>query len=118
ELLIDGTLVGALGISLVTLIAGVFIAVVGGTVIGTLLALSPRGRAALEPFVNAAMSAPLLAFVPLFILVFGLGYATRLTAVALFALFPVIVNITAGLRAADLTLVEMARSFGGRGRRL
>ena len=52
------------------------------------------------------------AFVPLFILLFGLGIETRVIVVTLFAFFPIAVNTQAGMLAVDPELIQMARSFG------
>jgi NitT/TauT family transport system permease protein len=76
------------------------------------MGLSRTVESALDVYVNAMMAAPMVAFVPLFILLFGLGYPTRIMTVIVFAIFPIIVNAFAGLRNVDRPAVEMARSFG------
>lgn len=112
----DGTLLDALGVSMLTLVIGMAIAVLLGIAIGALMGLFRRVEYALDVYVNAGMSAPLIAFVPLFVLLFGIGYPTRVLVVVLYAIFPIIVNVFAGMRNVDRSLVEMGESFGASGR--
>ena len=110
--IVDGTLFEQLTVSLITLFAGMAITILVGSVIGAAMGLSRTVESALDVYVNAMMAAPMVAFVPLFILLFGLGYPTRIMTVIVFAIFPIIVNAFAGLRNVDRPAVEMARSFG------
>jgi NitT/TauT family transport system permease protein len=112
RLLGEGTIATALGTSLEALGYGLAIAILAGTTLGALMGLSATARYALNVYVDAIMSAPMTAFVPLFILLFGLGIETRVIVVSLFAFFPIVVNTQAGLLAADPELIQMARSFG------
>jgi NitT/TauT family transport system permease protein len=112
SLTLDGTLGRALAATLYALLIGLSLAIVLGIGIGTATGLSPTARFALGPYIDAVMSAPMTAFVPLFILLFGLGIETRVIVVMLFAFFPIVVNTQAGMMAARHDLLEMAQSFG------
>jgi NitT/TauT family transport system permease protein len=112
DLLTDGTIARELAASLFALVVGMAIAIILGVLIGALMGVSTTIRETLDMFVDAMMAAPTVAFVPLFVLLFGLGYPTRVAAVVLFAIFPLIINTQAGVRAYDANLVEMGRSFG------
>ena len=116
--LLDGSIVSNLGISLITLAIGMAISMVGGIAIGALMGRFRPVEYALDVYINAAMAAPMVAFVPIFILLFGIGYPTRVLTVVIFAIFPIIVNTFAGIRNVDRSLVEMGRSFGARERQL
>jgi NitT/TauT family transport system permease protein len=70
----------------------------------------------LDLYVNALMSAPTTAFVPVLILWFGLGVQSRIAVVFLFAVFVIIINTMTGVKQVDRVFVEMARSFGARER--
>jgi len=111
-LLQNGTIAKALASTLLALLVGLVSAIVLGISTGTLMGLSKTARFALGPYVDALMSAPMTAFVPLFILLFGLGIETRIVVVIVFAFFPIAVNTQAGMMAAQPDLIEMARSFG------
>lgn len=110
-LLLNGTIAKALGTTLLALVFGLACAIVLGIATGAAMGLSPTVRYALGPYVDALMSAPMTAFVPLFILLFGLGIETRIVVVIVFAFFPIAVNTQAGMMAARPELIEMARSF-------
>jgi NitT/TauT family transport system permease protein len=113
-LIADGTIARELAASLFALAVGMIIAILIGVAIGALMGIFPTARATLDVYVDAMMAAPTVAFVPLFILLFGLGFPTRVATVVLFAIFPLIINTQAGVRAVDEVLVEMGRSFGAR----
>ena len=112
KLLLNGTIAKAFATTLKALAIGLCLAILIGTTLGAAMGLSTTIRYALGPFVDAMMAAPMTAFVPLFILLFGLGIETRVIVVTLFAFFPIVVNTQAGMMAANPDLIEMARSFG------
>jgi NitT/TauT family transport system permease protein len=111
-LLADGTILRALTQTLLALAIGLVAAIVLGISIGAAMGLSRTVRLGLGPYVDALMSAPMTAFVPLFMLLFGLGIETRVIVVFIFAFLPIVVNTQAGMMAAREDLIEMARSFG------
>ena len=114
----DGTLPAVLAGSALTLAAGVAISVSCGLLIGAAMAHWRTVDDVLRPFIDAMMSAPIIALIPVFIALFGVGYGTRLATVVVFSVFPVILNTYEGLRVVDPTLVDMGRSFGARGAKL
>jgi len=111
-LLVNGTVLRALATTIFALLVGLASAIVLAISVGTAMGLSRTARLALGPYVDALMSAPMTAFVPLFMLLFGLGIETRVIVVIVFAFFPIVVNTQAGMMAARGDLLEMARSFG------
>jgi NitT/TauT family transport system permease protein len=111
-MLADGTIATAVQTSLTALAIGISIAIVAGITVGALMGLSTTVRLALNVYIDALMASPMTAFVPVFILLFGLGIETRVIVVTLFAFFPIVVNTQAGMLAADPDLIMMARSFG------
>ena len=112
ELIADGTIAKALATTLFALVIGLAAAILIGVTVGSAMGLSGTVRFALGPYVDGMMSAPMTAFVPLFMLLFGLGVETRIIVVIMFAFFPIVVNTQAGIMAAREDLIEMARSFG------
>jgi ABC-type nitrate/sulfonate/bicarbonate transport system permease component len=98
---------------------GYALSLVVGIGIGLLMGRFRTLDQVLSPYVDALMSAPLIAFVPLFIVWFGAqSIWSRIAVVFIFGVFVVIVNTAAGVRAADRRLVEMAHSFGASERQL
>jgi NitT/TauT family transport system permease protein len=116
KLLASGKLLSNLTTSLTTLAAGFFLAVLIGIVVGVLMGRFRAVEHLLDLYVNALMSAPMTAFVPVLILWFGLGVQSRIAVVFLFAVFVIIINTMTGVKQVDRVFVEMARSFGARER--
>jgi NitT/TauT family transport system permease protein len=119
ELVANGELPDALGQSLRELTGGLAVALVLGLVLGI---ASGRWRFvynATDPLVSALYSVPSVALVPLIAVAFrSIGDAPRIATVALFAIFPILINTQQGVRNVDRQLLEVARSFNSSERRL
>lgn len=113
----NGRLPAALGDSLTVYIGGFAAAAACGIPLGVLMGgIRVLGRT-LDIFVFALSATPRVAFIPLIIVVLGLGADAKMFIVFLGALMPILINTYAGVLAADEELVEMARSVGaGRAR--
>jgi ABC-type nitrate/sulfonate/bicarbonate transport system permease component len=116
KLLSSGKLLSNISMSLTTLAIGFLLAVLCGVILGLLMGRFRAVEHFLDLYVNALMSAPTTAFVPVLILWFGLGIESRIAVVFLFAVFVIIINTMTGVKQVDGVLVEMARSFGARER--
>jgi ABC-type nitrate/sulfonate/bicarbonate transport system permease component len=66
----------------------------------------------MEIYVNALMATPRVAFIPLIIVLLGLGAQAKIAVIFLGAVMPVLINTYAGVLNADGELVEMARATG------
>lgn len=91
---------------------GFLIAMVLGVTIGILMGTYRSVATALNPVVSAGYVIPEAALVPLLIVWFGLGTTPRFISVVLFAIFEIIVTTYTGVRNADATLTDVAKSFG------
>jgi NitT/TauT family transport system permease protein len=114
RLLMSGKLLSNLAMSLWTLAAGFFLAVIIGVIVGLLMGRFRAVEHFLDLYINALMSAPMTAFVPVLILWFGLGIESRVAVVFLFAVFVIVINTMTGVKQVDRTFVEMGRSFGAK----
>jgi NitT/TauT family transport system permease protein len=114
RLLMNGKLLENLAMSLWTLTAGFLLAVTLGVIIGVLMGRFSQVEHFLDLYINALMSAPMTAFVPLLIMWFGLGVQSRIAVVFLFAFFVIVINTMTGVKQVDRIFVEMARSFGAK----
>jgi NitT/TauT family transport system permease protein len=114
RLLMNGKLIENLAMSLWTLVAGFLLAVALGVIIGVLMGRFRQVEHFLDLYINALMSAPMTAFVPLLIMWFGLGVESRIAVVFLFAFFVIVINTMTGVKEVDRIFVEMARSFGAK----
>ena len=93
-------------------LAGWSLAVVVGLPLGLFMGWYGPVRDLFEPLVMTFYSTPRIALVPLFVVWFGFGLPYKLVVVFLAAIFPVLLNMMAGVRSADAALVAMSRSFG------
>lgn len=108
----DGQLWKALLASLRIYFLGTLSAAFVGIVVGVLMgAVRPIGRM-LDIFVYALAATPRVAFVPLVIVLLGLGVEAKAFIVFMGAVMPIILNTYTGVSEADQELIEMARSTG------
>jgi len=112
RLAVAGTLSSAGASSLVSLVKGYVLAAVLGIAIGLAMGRFRTARYLLDGWINALMSAPLSALVPVLIALFGIRDTVVTATVFLFAVFVIVVNTMTGVRGTERSLVEMARSFG------
>jgi ABC-type nitrate/sulfonate/bicarbonate transport system permease component len=117
-MLLDGTLVAALGVSLQGWVVGFGISAVAGVWLGLFMARSSLVERVANPYLDALLAAPTIAFIPLFVVWFGLGLTARVSVIFCYAFTLVTVNSFAGIRGVDAGLIDMGRSFGLTGRRL
>jgi sulfonate transport system permease protein len=99
-------------VSLTRVAAGFIIGSALGAVLATLAGLSRRGEDVLDAPLQMLRTLPHLALVPLFILWFGIGELPKVALVTLGAIFPVYLNLFAGIRGIDPKLLETGRVFG------
>jgi NitT/TauT family transport system permease protein len=116
DLIRSGELVSATGESLAVYLTGYVLAAALGIAVGLIMGgFRPLGRT-LDLYVNALTATPRVAFIPLIIVLVGLGFQAKVIIVFLGALMPIVINTYAGVLHADGELVEMARAAGARRR--
>src|SRR5262245_65711582 len=94
------------------------LAVVFGVFIGLLMARSKWAKWALDPLVSFAFPAPKIAFVPIFILWFGIDHLSKILLVAFTCVFPMIVATYHGAAAVSRTVIWSAEAMGTPERKL
>jgi NitT/TauT family transport system permease protein len=104
----------AVVISLRSFALGMSAALIVGLSLGVLMARVESIGRILNTWVNVFVSAPISALVPILMGILGIGEATVVATVFLFSVFIVIMDTEVGIRKADRSLIEMARSFGAR----
>ena len=92
---------------------GFGIAVVAGIAIGIPLGLSRLGHLLAMPHIEYWRAIPPPALLPIsVVLLHSIGNVQKVSFIAFFCLFPVLLNTIDGVRGIDLTLVDTARSYG------
>jgi NitT/TauT family transport system permease protein len=92
--------------------AGFVIGVVPAIAIGLLMAMSRPVRIIFDPLIAALFPIPKVALMPLVLLAFGFGDASKIAVVALAVFFPVIVNTYAGASNIDRIYWDVAKNYG------
>jgi NitT/TauT family transport system permease protein len=91
---------------------GMAIAILVGVPLGYLMGRSENADKLLGMWVNLFVSAPLSALVPILMILFGMGQATIIASVVLFAIWIIALDTRAGVREVPPSLLAMAQSFG------
>ncbi len=93
-------------------LAGYLLGAGAGLLLGFALARVDLVFRIVEPFVVAFYGIPRIALAPLFILWFGLGITSKIAVATVMVFFIVLINTIAGIRAAPLSLLQVARVMG------
>lgn len=101
-----------IGISLLRAGEGFALAAVLGVLIGCLTGSSRIARDIIDPILELLRPIPPLAFLPVFIIWFGLGELSKVLMIAFSAFFVIYVNTHQGVRYADPLLMRAAQCLG------
>jgi ABC-type nitrate/sulfonate/bicarbonate transport system permease component len=88
------------------------LAMTTGTIVGFFVSLSRYWVRVFEPLFAGIFSIPIILFLPLYVLFFGLGPASKIGLGTTIAFFPIVLSTIAGFSNVDRTLVKAARSMG------
>lgn len=91
--------------------AGFGLGVVAGTLLGALAGYSALSRRVLDPTLQALRSIPSIAWVPLFILWFGIFEQSKIMLIAVGVFFPVYLGVMGAIMSVDRKIVEVGRVF-------
>jgi NitT/TauT family transport system permease protein len=114
----DGTMARHVLYTLYRVLLGLSLAVAFGLTLGILMARSRAVERFFMPLVSVLMPVPSLAWVPLFILWFGLGNTTTILVVFYAATFPMLLNVWTGVRSVNPLWLRAAGAMGASGRTL
>jgi sulfonate transport system permease protein len=111
ELWRSGDLARHLAATLWRVAAGFALGLALATGLGALTGFSNRARQVLDPTLQALRAIPSIAWVPLFILWFGIFEASKVALIATGAFFPVYLSLMTGIQGVDRKLVEVGRVY-------
>jgi ABC-type nitrate/sulfonate/bicarbonate transport system permease component len=104
--------------TLAILVPGFLIASILGIALGILMGRSNIALQILDPYVTILYNMPRVALIPVLLLWLGVGDTLKIVVVVLAAIFPISVNVTAGIRDISAQLTEPARSMNATERQL
>lgn len=111
-LALDGSLHRHLLLSLLRVAEGFGLATLAALALGLLVGICKPVRVVLEPVIEFVRPIPPLAFLPMFLVWFGLGEASKVAFIAYTTFFPMFVGIASSVLRADLMLLRAAASLG------
>jgi sulfonate transport system permease protein len=91
--------------------AGFMCGVVAGTILGAITGYSALTHRLADPTLQALRSIPSIAWVPLFILWFGIFEASKIILIAVGVFFPVYLGVMGAVLSVDRKIVEVGRVF-------
>ncbi len=90
---------------------GFVIGAIPGVVLGRAVGINRWVAAYFEPVISILYPIPKIAVLPLVLLVFGIGEASKYALVAIGVFFLMAINTAAGVRQIDRTAIDVARAY-------
>lgn len=101
-----------LGITMRRVLTGSLYAFIIGFPLGMLMGYSPAILRTASPFINSLRQVPIMAWVPLAIVWFGIGDGPTIFLIAFSGVFTIIINTIAGVQDISKDYYHAARSMG------
>jgi ABC-type nitrate/sulfonate/bicarbonate transport system permease component len=111
-LVANGELPWHVAVTLYRVLLGYVIGAVPGIVVGLLMAMFKPVRIFFDPLIAALFPIPKIALMPLLLLAFGLGDASKVALVAIAVFFPVVVNTYVGAANIEKIYWDVAKNYG------
>lgn len=108
ELLGENTLIVHSYVSLKRMLIGFVVGSSVGIAVGTVVGYWKVGKRLVEPTVLALLPVPPIAWIPLLIIVLGIGEGSKIALISLGSFFTLFVNTVQGVRNTDTRLLEVA----------
>jgi ABC-type nitrate/sulfonate/bicarbonate transport system permease component len=112
DVLASGEFVPDLKVTLGELAVAFAISSVSGVTVGYLLSRSQYLIRVFEPLLAGIYSIPIILFLPLYVLFFGLGPASKIALGTTISFFPIVLNTVAGFGYVDRIYIVAARAMG------
>ena len=112
KLTASGELPRDIAASLSRVILGFLVAAVLGVGLGTVIGRSRTIEKLLEPALELMRPVPPLAFLPVFVLWFGVGESSKVAFITYSAFFPIFTTTTEGIKFVDILLIRAAQTLG------
>lgn len=111
ELAANGELYVHVKATLLRVLAGFVAGTIAGTLVGALVGYLQSARLLLDPSLQGLRAVPSIAWVPLFILWFGIFEASKVTLIAVGVFFPIYLGVLGAIQSVDRKIVEVGRAF-------
>lgn len=94
-----------------SVITGYALAVLVGLILGVLLGISWYWRTVWEPILLSAYSIPKIVLFPILLFALGIGFRAQVAMSFIYAVFPIIMNVMAGIKEVNPTHIKVAQSL-------
>ena len=118
ELLQNRAVVDAILLATFEILSGFVLAVAIGLFVGLAVGLNSFLLKTFHPIIMMLYAIPQAPFLPLFVLVFGIGATSKIVYGFTHGIFVVIVTVVAGVQNIDHSLLKAARSMGASNRQI
>ncbi len=118
RLLTKGKLILMIAISLRRVVYGFLLGTASGFLLGLLMGLSRTAEKLFAPTFHTIRQVPLIGWIPLIVMWFGMNEVSRILVVAIGAFYPTTLNTFAGVRGVPRKYVELASVYGYKGLKL
>lgn len=109
ESLLSGELWANLQISLIRVLAGFAVGLVGGLTLGVAMGLSPTVKDYVYPIFKAFAQVPVLGWLPLLMLLVGIDETLKIILISKAALVPIALNTYKGIQNVPTRFIEVGR---------
>lgn len=109
ELLSNGKLLKHILVSIIRVLEGFGLAAGLGISLGVAVGLSQTLDKVTDLIIQILKPIPPIAWIPLAIIWFGIGEASKIFIIFLGAFFPILINVIDGIRRIDTKLIELAK---------
>lgn len=93
------------------IVIGFVIGAIPGTMFGLIMGINRWVRAALDPVVSILYPIPKIAILPLVLLIFGIGEASKYALVAIGVFFIMLINTESGVRQIEKIYLDVAQAY-------
>ena len=108
----DGELEWHVAVTLYRVVLGYIIGAVPAVAVGLLMAMFKPVRIFFDPLIATLFPIPKIALMPLLLLAFGFGDASKIALVAIAVFFPVVINTYVGAANIERIYWDVARNYG------
>ena len=112
KLTASGELEWHVAVTLYRVFLGYVIGAVPAVAVGLLMAMFKPVRVFFDPLIAALFPIPKIALMPLLLLAFGFGDASKVALVAIAVFFPVVINTYVGAANIEKIYWDVARNYG------
>jgi ABC-type nitrate/sulfonate/bicarbonate transport system permease component len=118
QVLVDGELLGAAATSLYRVMAGFALGTFAGLCVGLGAGLSKGVSNFVDPLVSLLFAVPKIAFLPVFLMLFGIGDPSKVAIVAFSCFFPAFIASRHAVLSVNKLILWAARNMGTPGHTL